>query len=155
MYPTATYTYGGGSAYERSTLTATNVCMREVYLQRSTPRWKHFLAWNEITAENHCTAEVHLQSRPTISMFFDCNYSNGNGYTKATTASESGKPTKIAFIYCGRLDVKELGLELIVMRLLIATLDEIQPHRITIKSSVTLQPSPAYQINIYIDTLLV
>jgi len=41
------------------------------------------------------------------------------------------------------------------MRFLMATLDEIQPHRITIKSSVTLQPSLAYQINIYTDTLLV
>jgi len=88
-------------------------------------------------------------------MLFDCNYSNGNGYTKVTTAIELGKPTKIAFIYCGRLDVKELGLELIVMRFVMATLDEIEPHRITIKSSVTLQPSLAYQMNIYIDTLLV
>jgi len=51
--------------------------------------------------------------------------------------------------------VKELGLELLVMQFLMATLDEIQPHRITIKSSVTLYPSLAYQMNIYIDTLLV
>ena len=49
-------------------------------------------------------------------MLFNCNYSNGNGYTKATAAIELGKRTKIVFIYCGRLDVKELGLELIVMR---------------------------------------
>jgi hypothetical protein len=37
-HSTATYTYGGGSAYERSTLTAANVCTSEVDLQRLTPR---------------------------------------------------------------------------------------------------------------------
>jgi hypothetical protein len=65
-HSTATYTYGGGSAYERSTLTAANVYTSEVDLQRLTPQLKHFLAWNETTVENHCTAEVHLQSTLTI-----------------------------------------------------------------------------------------
>ena len=35
-----------------------------------------------------------------------------------------------------------------------ATLDEIQPHRIAMKSSVTLEPSPSCQVTIYINTLL-
>lgn len=71
-------------------------------------------------------------------MFCDCNSSNGNGYTKAATASEAAKPMKIASIYCRRLDVKEVWLELIVMQFLMATLDKIQPPQITIQSSVTL-----------------
>jgi len=35
-----------------------------------------------------------------------------------------------------------------------AILDEIQLHRIAMKLRVTLQPSPAWQVNIYTDTLL-
>jgi len=87
-------------------LTPTDVCTSDVHLQRFTPWRKYLLAWNEITAENCCTADVHVRLRPTISMLFDCNHSNGNGYTKAMTAIESATPTKIAFIYCRRLDVK-------------------------------------------------
>jgi hypothetical protein len=74
-HSTATYTYGGGLAYETRTPTAANICTSEVHLQRFTPRCKHFLGWTTTAAEDHCTLGVDLQSRriqicrhPTISM---------------------------------------------------------------------------------------
>jgi hypothetical protein len=36
-HSTATYTYAGGSTYERNTPTATNICTSEVHLQRNLP----------------------------------------------------------------------------------------------------------------------
>ena len=42
-----------------------------------------------------------------------------------------------------RLDLNELGFKMMRMRSLIATLDKIQPHQITMKSRVILEPPPA------------
>ena len=46
--------------------------------------------------------------------------------------------------------MNELGLEMIRMRSLMATLDEIQPHRIAMKSRVILKPPPALMSSQYL-----
>jgi len=46
--------------------------------------------------------------------------------------------------------VNELGLETIGMRSLMATLDEIQPHRIAMKSRVILEPPAARMSSQYL-----
>jgi len=51
-----------------------------------------------------------------------------------------------------RLDLNKLGFKIMRMWSLIATLDKIQPHQITMKSRVIVEPPPArMSINIYVE----
>ena len=47
--------------------------------------------------------------------------------------------------------MKELGLELVRMWVLMATVSEIQLDWIAMKSGVTSQPSPPSHVNIYVE----
>jgi len=57
----------------------------------------------------------------------------------------------IANILGRRLDVKDLGLEKVRMWVIFATLNKIQLHWIAMKSRVTLERTPACQVNMYVE----
>jgi len=109
-----------------------------------TPRGGSACETSTLTAANVCSSKLHLQSiTPRWKHSLAWNKITAENHCTAEVHLRS-RPTISNLLY------QSFSTAISVM----ATLVEIQPHRIAMKSSVTLEPSPACQVHIYMDTLL-